>query len=157
VIAAGVLRFGLLLLLWVVIAGTDPLSLPVGAAAAGLAAWASLRLLPPADLWPRAGDLALLLIRFPWQALRAGTEVAILALDPRRRPSPATIAWLPRLPPGDALDAFLAYASLLPGTLPAGEMADGFIAIHALDGSTDIAATMTQEEARFTRAFGLDA
>ena len=155
-IAAGLLRFGALLLLWVVIAGTDAVALPVGAAAAGLATWASLRLLPPAELWPRAEPLAMLLLRFPWQALRAGTEVAILALDPRRRPSPATIAWMPRLPPGDALDAFLAYASLLPGTLPAGEIADGFIAIHALDGSTDIAATMTLEEARFTRAFGLD-
>ena len=155
-IAAGVLRFGLLLLLWVAIAGADPVALPVGAAAAALAAWASLRLLPPTGLWPRAGALAMLLLRFPWQALRAGAEVAILALDPRRRPSPATIAWMPRLPPGDALDAFLAYASLLPGTLPAGEMAGGFIAIHALDGSTDIAATMTLEEARFTRAFGLD-
>jgi multicomponent Na+:H+ antiporter subunit E len=156
VIAAGLLRFGALLLLWVMIAGTDAVALPVGAAAAGLATWASLRLLPPAELWPRAEPLAMLLLRFPWQALRAGTEVAILALDPRRRPSPATIAWMPRLPPGDALDAFLAYASLLPGTLPAGEMADGFIAIHALDANADIAAAMTMEEARFARAFGLD-
>lgn len=151
-----VLRFALLLLLWLVVAGVTAEGVAVGTAAALLATGASLRLLPPTPDWPRPTALARLLLRFPWQALRAGTEVALIALDPRRRPSPATIAWMPRLPPGGALDAFLAYASLLPGTLPAGEMADGAIAIHALDASTDIAASMTKEEARFTDAFGLD-
>ncbi|MEO3472069.1 Na+/H+ antiporter subunit E [Roseomonas sp. CAU 1739] len=154
--ATGVFRFGLLLLLWAAIAGWDVAALPVGAAAATLAAWTSLRLLPPAEARPRPADLAMLLLRFPGQALRAGAEVARLALDPRRRPSPATIAWTPRLPPGGARDAFLAYASLLPGTLPAGNVAGGGIAIHALDATTDIAAAMSAEEARFARAFGLD-
>jgi multicomponent Na+:H+ antiporter subunit E len=154
--AAGLLRFALLLLLWVAIAGADPAGLAVGAAAAGFGAWASLRLLPPANLAPRPAALGGLLLRFPWQALRAGVEVARLALEPRRRPAPMTIAWSPRLPPGRALDAFLAYASLLPGTLPAGETADGAIAIHALDGSTDVAAAMSLEEARFIHALGLD-
>ncbi|GGJ12724.1 Na+/H+ antiporter subunit E [Neoroseomonas lacus] len=152
-----VFRFALLLLLWFVVAGVTADGAAVGAAAALLASWASLHLMPPTRDWPRPAALARLLLRFPWQALRAGTEVALIALDPRRRPSPATIAWMPRLPPGGALDAFLAYASLLPGTLPAGEIADGAIAIHALDASTDIAAAMTMEEARFTHAFGLDA
>ena len=148
-IAAGLLRFGALLLLWVVIAGTDAVALPVGAAAAGLATWASLRLLPPAELWPRAEPLAMLLLRFPWQALRAGTEVAILALDPRRRPSPATVAWMPRLPPGDALDAFLAYASLLPGTLPAQADPDGTVLVHCLDTRQPVTEQLAQAEARF--------
>lgn len=150
---AAVFRFGLLLLLWVAIAGSD---LPVGAVAAAFGAWASLRLMPPAEVTPRPAALAMLLLRFPWQALRAGAEVALLALDPRRRPSPTTIAWTPRLPPGGARDAFLAYASLLPGTLPAGDVAGGAIAIHALDGTADVAAAMSMEEARFARAFGLD-
>ncbi len=35
-------------------------------------------------------------------------------------------------------------------------MADGAIAIHVLDGTTDVAAAMSMEEARFCRAFGLD-
>lgn len=153
---SAVFRFALLLLLWFALAGVAPDTLPVGMAAALLGSWASLHLLPPVQDWPRPAALALLLLRFPWQALRAGTEVALLALDPRRRPTPATIAWMPRLPPGRALDAFLAYASLLPGTLPAGETADGAIAIHALDASTDIAAAMTMEETRFAHAFGLD-
>lgn len=154
--ATGAIRFGLLLLLWVAIAGADPLALPVGGAAAAFATWASLRLRPPAGGQPRPASLALLVLRFPWQAVRAGFEVALIALDPRRRPAPATIAWTPRLPPGCARDAFLAYASLLPGTLPAGELAGGAVAIHALDGTADIAAAMTGEEMRFARAFGLD-
>ena len=154
--ATAAIRFALLLLLWVAVAGADPVALPVGAAAAAFATWTSLRLMPPAGAAPRPAALALLVLRFPWQALRAGAEVAVVALDPRRRPSPATIAWTPRLPPGGARDAFLAYASLLPGTLPAGVMAGDAIAIHALDGTADIAAAMTEEETRFARAFGLD-
>ncbi|MBR0650260.1 Na+/H+ antiporter subunit E [Roseomonas terrae] len=154
--AVAVFRFALLLLLWVAIAGAAPADLPVGAAGSAIGAWASLRLIPPARITPRPAALAMLVLRFPWQALRAGVEVASIALDPRRRAAPATIAWTPRLPPGPARDAFLAYASLLPGTLPAGEMPGGAIAIHALDGSTDVAAAMTLEETRFTRAFGLD-
>lgn len=153
---AGLIRFGLLLLLWVAIAGFDPASLPVGVVAAGLAAWASLGLMPPLRVRPRPAAVAALLLRFPWQALRAGTEVAILALDPRRRPSPGIVAWTPGLPEGPARDAFLAYASLLPGTLPAGEAGNGAIAIHALNGTAGVAEAMTAEEARFARAFGLD-
>lgn len=152
----GVIRFGLLLLLWIAVAGADVTGLPVGAAAAASASWVSLRLMPPAGIRPRPAALAMLLLRFPWQALRAGAEVALIALDPRRRPSPATIAWTPRLPPGGSRDAFLAYASLLPGTLPAGEMSGGAIAIHALDGTADIAKAMSAEETRFARAFGRD-
>lgn len=154
--AAGVFRFGLLLLLWVAIAGGDPSALPVGAAAAAGGAWASLRLMPPAGARPRPAALAVLLLRFPWQALRAGWAVALLALDPRRRPAPAMVTWMPSLPPGGARDAFIAYASLLPGTLPAGETTGGAIAIHALDGAAGVAEAMTEEEARFARALGID-
>lgn len=154
--AAGVIRFGLLLLLWVAIAGADPVALAPGAVAALLGAWASLHLLPPAQVSPRPAALGALALRFPWQALRAGWAVALLALDPRRQPGPAMVAWTPRLPPGRARDAFLAYASLLPGTLPAGETADGAIAIHALDGAAGVVEAMALEEARFARAFGID-
>ena len=154
--AAGLIRFGLLLLLWIAIAGGDPPGVAVGALTAAGAAWASLRLLPPVAPRPRPAALAALLLRFPAQALAAGVEVARIALDPRRRPAPATVAWTPRLPPGPARDAFLAYAALLPGTLPAGTDPDGTVAIHALDGADGVAAAMTREEARFARAFGLD-
>ncbi|MBR0682691.1 Na+/H+ antiporter subunit E [Roseomonas eburnea] len=142
--------------LWVVLAGPAPDGLVVGLLAAGFATWASLRLMPPLPWRPRPGALLLLVLRFPWQALRAGTEVALLALDPRRRPHPGMLAWTPRLKAGRAQDAFLAYASLLPGTLPAGPLDGGAIAIHALDSRTPVGEAMTQEEARFAQAIGAD-
>jgi multicomponent Na+:H+ antiporter subunit E len=100
--------------------------------------------------------LAALMLRLPVQAATAGIAVARLALDPRRQPRPETVAWTPSLPPGRARDAFLAYASLLPGTLPAGEGPDGTLLVHALDGGTGVAEAMAMEEARFARAFGID-
>lgn len=154
--AAAALRAALLLGLWLALAGTAAKDLPVGLAAVGLGTWASLRLMPPVAARPRPGALLVLLLRFPWQALSASLAVARLAVDPRRAPAPRCFAWTPGLPPGRARDAFLAYASLLPGTLPAGETADGDILLHALDGATDPRAAMTAEEARFARAFGLD-
>jgi len=142
--AAALLRFALLLTLWVVLAGAGWKDVPPGLAAAAFGTWWSLRLLPPARLRLRPGALAALLLRFPSQAVTAGVQVARLALDPRRRPDPAYV------------DAFLAYASLLPGTLPAGEWPDGSIVIHAITGAGSAAAAMSEEEARFARAFGLD-
>jgi multisubunit Na+/H+ antiporter MnhE subunit len=153
--AAGLVRFALLLLAWAAVTGGAEMAL--GALSAAAAAWWSLRLAPPSGLRPRPGALLLLLLRFPWQALRAGVEVARLALDPRRAPSPVELAWTPRLPPGPARDAFLAYAALLPGTLPAGENADGTVAIHALQAGPGLAAEISAEEARFARAIGADA
>ncbi|WP_198369853.1 Na+/H+ antiporter subunit E [Roseomonas rosulenta] len=153
--AAGAIRFALLLLAWSGITGGADLAL--GALSAAAAACCSLVLSPPGALRPSAPALALLVLRFPWQALRAGMDVARLALDPRRAPTPGEITWTPRLPPGPARDAFLAYASLLPGTLPAGEAADGSVIIHALTTDPAIADAMTAEEARFARAIGADA
>jgi multicomponent Na+:H+ antiporter subunit E len=153
--AAGAVRFALLLLAWAAVTGGAEMALGVLAAAA--AAWWSRRLAPPGAARPRPGALALLLLRFPWQALRAGLQVARIALDPRRAPTPGEIAWTPRLPPGPTRDAFLAYAALLPGTLPAGTNADGTVAIHALVAGPGVVAAMAEEEARFARAMGADA
>jgi len=152
--SAGAIRFALLLAGWAAISGGADLVL--GALTAAAATWCSLVLAPPGPYRPRPAALALLLLRFPWQALRAGVDVARVALDPRRTPTPDEIAWTPRLPPGPARDAFLAYASLLPGTLPAGTAGDAII-IHALNTDATIAAAMTAEEARFARAIGADA
>lgn len=154
--APAALRFALFAALWVVLAGYDWKDLPVGLAAAALAAWVSLVLLPPVRLRPRPLACAALLLRLPWAALRAGAQVARLALDPRRNPAPGHVVFVPRLPPGRARDAFLAYASLLPGTLPAGPDGAGGIVIHALEGTAGVLDSLAEEEARFARAFGLD-
>lgn len=154
--AAAPVRFALLLTLWIALAGAGLKDLAPGVAAAALGAWWSLRLLPPAPLRLHPIALAGLVLRFPWQALTAGVQVALLALDPRRQPEPKHVTWAPSLPPGRARDAFLAYASLLPGTLPAGDAPDGSVVIHAITGAGSAAAAMSKEEARFARAFGLD-
>ncbi len=151
--AAGAIRFALLLLGWAAMTGSADLLL--GALVAAVAAWCSLLLAPPGPHRVRPGAMALLLLRFPWQALRAGIDVARIALDPRRAPNPGDITWTPRLPPGPARDAFLAYASLLPGTLPAGASGETII-IHALNADAGVAAEMTAEEARFAHAIGAD-
>lgn len=153
---AAILRFALLAALWIVLAGHRWQDLPVGLAAAALATWASLSLLPPSRLRLRPHACMVLLLRFPWAALRAGLQVARLALDARLFPAPSQVIYFPRLPPGHARDAFLAYASLLPGTLPAGPDASGGIVMHALNGSAGVLESLAEEEARFARAFRLD-
>ncbi len=136
--------------LWLVLAGGWG-DLAVGVAAAGLGAWASLRIAPPgAGAGLRPAALGRLLLRLPGEVLGAGWAVARLALDPRRAPpAPGLVAYAPTLPPGPARDAFLALSSLLPGTLPAREAPGGVVAIHALDTGAPIAAAMAAEEARF--------
>jgi multicomponent Na+:H+ antiporter subunit E len=116
-----------------------------------------VHLLPPVPTRVRPGALIVLVLSLPWQALRAGTQVALLALDPRRTLRPGVVALRPRLPPGLGRDAFLAYASLLPGTLPAGEAAGGAVLVHALDTAAPVAADMAAAEARFARMLGHDA
>ena len=154
--AASILRFALLAALWIVLAGHGWTDLPVGLVAAALATWTSLSLLPPSQLRLRPHSCMVLLLRFPWAALRAGLQVARLALDPRVSPTPSEVIYVPRLPPGRARDAFLAYASLLPGTLPAGPDASGGIVVHALNGTPRVLESFAEEEARFARAFRLD-
>ena len=58
------------------------------------------------------------------------------------------------LPAGSARDAFTAYASLMPGTLPVTAEAGGTLLIHCLDAGQPIAQQMADEEARFIRMLG---
>lgn len=149
---AALLRFLALLAVWIVIGGADPKDLPVGAATAAIAAWFSLRLLPAGRFRPRPAALAVLLLRFPVQALRAGTEVALRAFDLRLKPG--LVPYAPAAGPSPRRDAFLTWASLQPGTLPAGEDEGGTVQVHALDATQPVAVAMAAEEARFARALG---
>ena len=150
--AAALLRCAGLLAVWIVIGGADPKDLLVGVPTAALATWFSLRLLPVGIFRPRPLELARLLLGFPVQALLAGTEVARRAFDLRVRPG--LVRYAPRTAPSPKRDAFLTWASLQPGTLPAGEDgATGAVLVHALDTSQLVHDAMVIEEARFTRAF----
>lgn len=148
-------RAAAFVLLWLALAGWKPADLPAMIAAAAAATWCSLILLPPRRRRVSLPALIRLALCFPVQSVVAGIDVALRALHPGRpRLRPGFVAFAPALPPGEARNAFLAYASLLPGTLPADITPDGGVLIHCLDATQPAAARMAREEALFARALG---
>lgn len=148
------LRSAGFLALWVVLAGVHVADIPAAAAAVVAATWVSLRLSPPGQGALSLPGLAALVARYPWQSLQAGIDVARRVFAPALPLDVGTIAYTPRLPPGPARDAFLAYASTLPGTVPVATEDGPGIVIHCLDVGQDAATQMAEEEARFIRALG---
>jgi len=108
------------LVLWLVLAGADPADLPAAAVAVVAATWTSLRLLPPGSSRLSPSALAKLTLRFAYQSVAAGADVAWRALDPRLPLRPGFVRYPVRFPPGAARNAFTTLTSLLPGTVPAG-------------------------------------
>ena len=135
--------------------GASPDDLPAAAVAVVAATWVSLRLSPPSGpAGFAAGVWRWLVLRFPGQSLMAGIDVARRAFDPRLPLDVDTVAYTPRLPPGPARDAFTAYASLMPGTVPVTAETEGDILIHCLDARQPVAQQMADEEDRFIRVLG---
>jgi multicomponent Na+:H+ antiporter subunit E len=135
---------------WLMIAGAAPADLPIGAATAGLATWASLRLLPPSEVRLRPWALAGFVVHFLGQSVRSGVQVAWLAFRPSMPISPGFVTYRSHLS-GSTLSAFSAVSSLLPGTLPTGTDQQGALLIHCLDVSQPVAADLAREEAMFSR------
>ena len=150
---AAIGRAAMFFALWLMIAGYQTIDIPIGLAAAALATWASLRLLPPGPLRLRLASFG---VHFLGQSVSAGVQVAWLALRPSMRLRPGFVAWRPRLESASARNAFCAVSSLLPGTLPAGSDDDGALLIHCLDVDQPVAANLTAEEALFSRMIGHD-
>jgi multicomponent Na+:H+ antiporter subunit E len=146
-------RFALFLGLWLILAGGLS-GLAFGLLAAGLATWASMRLMPGrmalAD--PRAA--LQLLGRSAWQALLAGTDIARRAFDPRLPLQPGLVMHTSALPEGSARDGFTALASLAPGALPAGTDEAGALVVHALDTRLPVAWDLAATEALYAKAAG---
>jgi multicomponent Na+:H+ antiporter subunit E len=150
---AGLFRGTGFLCLWVVLIGSQPTDLAPGLLAAIFATWASLRLLPPGPdrLQPQA--LAALVVRFLWQSVVAGWDVAWRAFDPRLPINPGFVRYPVRLPPGTGRNAFASLTSLLPGTVTVDE--DGHsLLYHCLDVDQPVVAQLADEEAAFTRVLG---
>jgi multicomponent Na+:H+ antiporter subunit E len=144
------------LALWMVIAGADPEDLLPGLGAAALAAWASLRLMPPDPVgghvrWLKALRL---LAHFARVSVLAGLDVARRALAPRMRLAPGYVHFQPRLPPSDARSLFLGITSQMPGTIPSGTAPSGAVAYHCLDAAQPVASQLAEEEARLLEALG---
>jgi multicomponent Na+:H+ antiporter subunit E len=142
--------------LWLVIAGAGGIvDLAVGAAAAAVATWASLDLLPPGQWGLRPLALAGFVLRFLRQSIVAGVDVALRALSPRLPLQPGFVVYRPRCAPGPSRDAFCTVTSLLPGTLPSGPDDSGRLVVHCLDTSQPVAEQLTVEEAKLATTLGV--
>jgi multicomponent Na+:H+ antiporter subunit E len=142
--------------LWMVIAGGRYADLAPGLAAAALATWASLRLMPPDSSgsrvrWPAALRL---LAHFAKVSVIAGLDVARRALMPRMRLDPGLVLYRPQLPPSDARSLFQAITGQMPGTIPSGTVAPDSIVYHCLDSSQPVARQLAVEESRLLDALG---
>jgi multicomponent Na+:H+ antiporter subunit E len=136
---------------WLMIAGWKAADLPVGVAAAGLALWASLALLPVRAVRPRYRALATLLLRIMRGSVVAGFDIARRALQPQLDLRPGVVRCPVSLPEGGARNLFFAIESLQPGTLPTGVVGDALI-VHGLDISQPIASELAKDEAQFIQA-----
>ena len=155
VLRASLARAAGFLALWLMLFGPNPADLPVGALTAAAATWASLRLLPPGSWRLRPVALMRLALRFLWQSIVAGADVARRALDPRLPLRPGFVRYPVRFPPGAARNAFTTLTSLLPGTVPAGAER-GHIVYHCLDVEQPVMSQLAAEEAALARALGHD-
>ena len=142
--------------LWMVIAGGRSADVFPGLGAAALAAWASLRLMPPdqGDGRVRWWSAAVLLAHFAKVSVLAGLDVARRTLAPRLRLAPGFIHYRPQLPPSDARSLFQAMTSQMPGTVPSGPTPPDAIAYHCLDASRPVAMELALEEQRLIEALG---
>ncbi|HYN59168.1 MAG TPA: Na+/H+ antiporter subunit E [Rubrivivax sp.] len=137
---------------WVVVdQSAEPANLVVGVLASAAAAWASLKLLPPASGRVRIGLLLLLLPRFLWQSLVAGIDVARRAFAPRLDLQPGFVDFPAGLPRGPARNAFELIASLMPGSVPSDET-QGTIEFHCLDTRQPVVEQLAAEERAYAKA-----
>lgn len=150
---AATARGAMLLAFWVMLIGPGAADLAVGLVTAAAAACVSLRLLPAGSARLHPAALPGLVLRFAWQSVVAGWDVARRALDPRLPVRPGFVAYPVGLPPGPACNLFTTLTSLLPGTVPAGDEG-GALLYHCLDVAQPVAAQLAEEEAALSRALG---
>ncbi len=147
-------RFAVFFGFWLVLDGGKSAGLPVGVATAVLAAWVSLRLLPPSADRPNVIAFFPLFGHFVWSSVVAGVDVAWRAFHPGLPVRPGFVNWTSRIPAGTRRDVFLDMASLMPGSLPVGENKDGTEVVHCLDTEQPTAREMSEHEGRLIRALG---
>jgi multicomponent Na+:H+ antiporter subunit E len=137
--------------LWVVLIGLDPVDLAVGVAAAAAATWTSVRLLPPGSHRVRLAALPRLGLRFLWQSVIAGIDVARRAFDPRLPLRTGYVVYPVRFPRGPARNTFASVTSLLPGTVPADDNDEGLL-YHCLDIGQPVLEQLATEEREVAKA-----
>ena len=147
-----VLRWLGYLALWVALIGLDLLDLVVGGLAAAVATRVSLRLLPPGAHPVRLAALHRLVLRFLWQSVSAGIDVAHRAFSPSLPLRPGFIQYPTGYRRGPARNTFASISSLLPGTLAVRDDEQGLL-YHCLDLDQPVVAELAAAEALASRAF----
>lgn len=153
-ISSCVLRSVAFLGFWLVLTDATAADLPAGIVAAAAATWASQRLMPQQPWSVHPVKLAGLILRFAYQSIVAGIDVALRALDPRLPLRPGFVNYHPHLLPGAKRETFCAITSLMPGTLPSGTLEDGGLVVHCLDVTQPVVEQLAAEEAHFEQALG---
>jgi multicomponent Na+:H+ antiporter subunit E len=149
------LRFACFAVLWLVLGGARLADWPALVLSATLATWLSVILLPPRGA-PLASAIGVvrLLTWFGKQAVLAGIDVARRAFDPALPLRPGFVTFRTVLPPGPQRGAYLAIASLLPGSLPVGEKSVDAIVVHCLDVCQPNADVLREGETLYRHAVG---
>jgi len=130
----------------------------VGAVAAAIATWVSLRLLPPRRRRRSIVALGTLALRVLRQSFMGGVDVARRAFDPRLPLRPGFVPITVRL--DDDLDAavFASLTSLVPGTLPVDDSRKARgrreIVYHCLDAEAPVARELERDETLLAAALG---
>lgn len=162
-------RSAALFMVWCALLGTargreaDGIALPlsladamVGVVAAVCAAWASVWLLPPGTGRWSPNGIARLVVHFVRHSVVAGIDVARRAFDPRMPLHPGEVRHRSGLAAGPARDAFAAFTSLMPGTLPVATEGDDVLVYHCLDVERPVASSLAMDEAVFVQALGVE-
>lgn len=156
---AAVLRGVAFFVCWVVLMGRTaiaPADVIVGLLATIAAAWASLRLMPSdGNAWSVTGIVRLSL-RFVYQSIIAGVDVARRAFDPRMPLQSGEVVYPVQLRAGPPRSMFAAITSLVPGTLPIGDDAAGRMRYHCLDVEAPVVEQLKVDERLVARALGAE-
>lgn len=153
-VQTGIARWIGLLVVWIVISDASLPDLPAGAVAAGLASYASFRVLPPGMLRIKIGPLLSLDRRLLRQSVVAGFDIARRALDPKLPLRPGLVRYRSKLPAGPAQAFFNTAISMVPGTLPLGPAAGGILLVHCLDTGDPVLEGLANDESLCLRAIG---
>lgn len=143
-------------LLWLIMAGGQSADLVPGIAAAVLATWVSLVLLPLDPAFAQVRPLAVLrlALRFVWGSIVAGLDIARRAFSPSLPLKPGYVTYRVALPPGTSRNVFTSVTSLMPGTLPTGTGESDGVIYHCLDVDQPVLHELGQEEAQLVAALG---
>jgi multicomponent Na+:H+ antiporter subunit E len=143
-------------LVWMIMAGGRDADVLPGLAAAALATWISLVLLPLDPAFAQVRPLAVLrlAIRFVWGSVVAGLDIARRAFSPSLPLKPGYVTYPVALPPGTSRNLFTSVTSLMPGTLPSGTGDSDGVIYHCLDVDQPVLRDLGQEEARLIEALG---